>query len=60
MDEALKFARELKTKPLSLEDLIKNEENIEGLLHIIELLKKEVYEKQRDNDVLYFELQCLT
>lgn len=38
------------------EPLAQNYQNIQELLRIIKDLKKELYEKQRDIDVLYFEL----
>jgi hypothetical protein len=36
--------------------LLQNFQNVQELLRTIKELKKELYEKQRDIDVLYFEL----
>jgi len=54
---ALEWARNIKTQMNLDEALDINEVNILGLLEEIRALKKEVRKLERDNDVLYFELQ---
>ena len=54
---ALEWARNIKTQMNLDEALDINEVNILGLLEEIRALKKEKRKLERDNDVLYFELQ---
>ena len=54
---ALEWARNIKQQPDLDEALDINEVNILELLDEIKQLKKEVRKLERDNDVLYFDLQ---
>ena len=54
---ALEWARNIKQQPDLDEALDINEVNILTLLDEIKQLKKEVRKLERDNDVLYFDLQ---
>jgi formylmethanofuran dehydrogenase subunit A len=52
---ALNLAQHVHYEELK-QPLLQNYKNIQELMRIIQDLKKEVYNKQRDIDVLYFEL----